>query len=598
MSQGLSAATGSSRANVIEAASVAESRSTCEECGYDLRGLSADRPCPECGHASDGNGTTAAGRTTRVAAGTVWTVSVAAGLSLLLLLTLDGVATVLVQPFDEAVGGTLPSLNLPGPKLWAVPLLQRPIGNTPELPGVTGTRTAMLSLLAVWLITARPPRDDTGGRDPQALRLAARWGCLVAFGMAFGVLLARQGLWPSELPPYRVLLVCGAELPGAVLLYLYLRQLASRLPGAERRRAFDHLAWAAPGVVAAGGLLVVIAWLMPDGKALAAPSANLPLSIGYGTLALCAGVASSAAVASLAGSFGLLAFPNLWRTTLGTGRWIRAVGGGMAASSDAAHRRLAAAAMVAGLVLLPVVMVIGLDRVGWYTARRGVAGNLPFYNYPGPKLWAAAAVPELGQRDWWNSIAARAVLTALNLAAFWLVTVDPGRDTPIAPARGEGALRRLTRWLPVLAVGAALGCASMASEPSRYYDRVELQNRTKFFAAVTVACELPATVLLYAYLGLLARRLGRGELAGRFAVLAVLVVMLVGVGLSALVLSRRLQGAHTDGLADAVIQARHSPALLAAAGAYGAMALAVATWAVVSMLSLARTIFARRMVSP
>ena len=51
-----------------------------------------------------------------------------------------------------------------------------------------------------------------------------------------------------------------------------------------------------------------------------------------------------------------------------------------------------AGAVAVGLVLLPAVMIFGIDHVGWFTSRAGLGGNLPFYNYPGPKLWAAAAV--------------------------------------------------------------------------------------------------------------------------------------------------------------------------------------------------------------
>ena len=98
---------------------------SCEECGYDLRASEPGRPCPECGRVPDS-------RATLVPAGAVWTVAVTAGLALLLLITLYGVTSVLVQRSDSAIGGMLPVLNLPGPKLWAMPLLQRPIGNAPN----------------------------------------------------------------------------------------------------------------------------------------------------------------------------------------------------------------------------------------------------------------------------------------------------------------------------------------------------------------------------------------------------------------------------------------------------------------------------------
>ena len=330
-----------------------------------------------------------------------------------------------------------------------------------------GTRTAILSVLAVWLITTRPPASSDapigsggggGGFSGEPLRLATRWGTLVVFGASFGVLLSRQGLWPEGLPPYRVMLVCTAELPATALLYLYFRDLSSRLPGRERRRAFDHLAWAVPAVVAAGGVMLVLDWLAPDETRLSATTFTLPFAAAYGTAAVCAGVAATGAVGWLAGAFALRAFPATSRALLGTRRWLRSLRAGGLASAEA-QRRTRAGAIAAGLVLLPVVMVIGIDKLGWLTARRGIGGNLPFYNFPGPKLWAAAAVPELASGDYWGPIVSRASLTVLNLLAFWLITVDPSAGPRSDESRATRLLRRTVRWLPVVVVGACLGFA-------------------------------------------------------------------------------------------------------------------------------------------
>lgn len=534
----------------------------CPECGYSRRGLPAGAGCPECGHVPHA-------QAIEIPATTAWRVMVCVGLWLLLALTLDAVASVLVQRDWGQVLGTLPSLNVAGPKLWAVPLLQRPVGNTPQTPGIVGTRTAMLSLLAIWLITARRPTEREQG--PDLLRIGTRWVSVALFGAAFGALVSQQGLWPNQLPPYRLILVAGVELPATVLLYLYFRRLCESVPGRERRQAFDWLVWMVPVSLAVSIIGLGIEWIFSQGG----PVVHQPslwraaTALVLGTMSMVVGVAATAAVGSLGAAIFLLAFPNAWRLLTGmryhTGRLLRSAG---KAVTSLGNERLRTACAAAGLVLLMVVMLIGIDTVGWFTARKGLAGNLPFYNYAGPKVWAATAVPELTDRYWWDSIVSRTMLVALNLVALWLITAMP------LPSRRGRQLGRALRWLPVALLGAALGCASML-RTDEFGPTLAGPWRSEVFAAVTLVCELPPTLLLYLYLSRLCVARQWPELARRFIMLAVIVTALTVTAMLTFVLSRPL------------LEWRTSPLAVTFGGLYGAVMLVIAVWAVSLMLTLA-----------
>jgi hypothetical protein len=509
--------------------------------------------------------------------------SIAAGLILLLLVTVDATSSVLVQPFTDDVAGTLPALNVPGPKLWAVPLLQRPIGRRPELPGMVGTRCALLSLLAVWLLTARPRQADdasggTGGASGSSdwLRPAARWTSAILFGVAFGTMLAAQGLWPSELPAYRLGLVGGVELPAAALLYAQLRALAARVPGRERRALLDLLRWLVPSVVAAGALLIASTWFRDNGTPLFRGSNRFAVSVAYGVAAVTCGVVATAAVGSLAVAYCAAAFPDAWRVASGTRRLARASWRWFS-SADALRLRFGCVA--AGLALLVLVAVLGNDRVLWYTARDTPTANLPFFNFPGPKLFASAALPEMGRETVWEAICSQTVLVVLNLAAFWLITVRLDRREGVV-------LRALVRWLPVLSVGVAMGCgaawqaAESARRASPLFSGV---RRTAVFVVVTVLLELPSTFLLYAYLARLAALYAGGRSLHRQLRLAALAVpAVVLASLAVFTVSRGYR------------DPRAAPAMLAAAGAFGAVAVGGALWTASLALTLAGGLVRRR----
>ncbi len=524
----------------------------CDECGYSLRGLTRDQTCPECGH-SPIAGTIARSTTSPH---TAWARSVSLGLMLLLLVTLNAVSSVLVQPFSEHFGGTAPSLNLPAPKLWAMPLLQRPIGKSPEEPGVVGTRTAMLSLLAIWLITA-PCTSPRVGRD-QLLRLMTRWSSVSLFGLAFGTMMASQGLWPEDLPPFRLMLVAAVELPATTLLYLYLRKLSYDVPGRERRDAFDRIVWLAPLVILAGAIILGAQWWQSSGRDRdLANEVSLSLTALYGAIAMTSGVAASAVTCSLALAILPLGFPS-------TSRVLRVAAiiasRGRAQLGAISPGRIRSLAIASGLALLLVAMLCGNDQVIWMYVRDGLGGNLPFFNYPGPKLWAAATLAD-GNAVFWHPLVSRVTLLMIELAAVWLITIP--RDRSLA--------RPLVRWLTTFMVGATLAAVPIGRHLLHLDASV---HRTQVFESLTFLFELPTSVLLYVLLARIAADSGRAELARRFRMVAGLMVIMVVVALVMCATSTRYY------------EVRRSLVVIALCAIYGAATLSVAAWATAGVIGL------------
>ena len=233
-----------------------------------------------------------------------------------------------------------------------------------------------------------------------------------------------------------------------------------------------------------------------------------------------------------------------------------------------------------GLLLLVLAAVAGNERLFWYSNRAGLGGNLPFFNFPGPKLWVAGSVPELGTYYYYRSsgMLSRAALLALNLAAVWLVTLRPAEEG----GRSARVLRPLTRWAAIAALGGAHGVAAGWAASTR---QLADEYRSELFAALTVLCEMPATLLIYVYLAALAHGwLKRPRLRTQLASVGVLGPLLVGASFTAFVLARE----HYP--------RRLSPPVLAASAAYGVVMFALAVWASVLLLSLAAALVRDRVL--
>jgi hypothetical protein len=530
---------------------------------------------------------------------------VLAGVVLLLLCSLPAIGVVLYQPFRGGIGGTLPALNFPGPKLWAMPLLQRAIGNGPAEEGVYGTRVAMVSLLALWLITIAPRDPDL---DPApTLRKFTRWVGTVTFGLGAGLLLASGGIWPGERFPYWMVLGGGIELPSAALLYAYLALLAKRLvPTKSLHATFGWLVWVVPLLIAGSVMLFVLDADRNEVFRLYRSSARFTkiqhavLSGALGVLLLTAGVVATAAVSRLAAGLFAIAFPRSKRVWAAAGMAVRGTARALRGLDPARAR---AATVAGGIVLWIVASLACVDATGNLAHRKGFGGNLPFFNYLGPKATVVPIETGFGGRwtTWYALPGVHAVL--LNLLAIALVTtplIDPrGRNgaTAVNAVNAVNAAKRsvwmtrlamVARWWPVVAVGGAFGACQgwrFGEEGNSYsYYSTLSASSSEMAAAGILLCELPVTVMLYVLLSGTAAELGLSRVARTLRWCASIAATLMAAALASFVVSRWL------------LPMRQSYPALFAGGLYGAVSAGTALAATLSLLAVAATLLRDRVL--
>jgi hypothetical protein len=217
-------------------------------------------------------------------------------------------------------------------------------------------------------------------------------------------------------------------------------------------------------------------------------------------------------------------------------------------------------------------MIVGNDQILWMTTRRGLGGNLPFLNFPGPKVWAGAMLASGNGNPYsWDPFVENSTFLMLHLLSLWLITI------PLKPA-GRDRLRTFARWVPIVCLGAGTGVV-LAFERLLGIDETV---RSETFAVVTVLIEVPSTILFYGFLGRLADELDRPKLARGFRYVGAVAAGLVVSSLALFVLSREL------------MPFRRTPVVLAMCGVYGAASLAAAAWATGGILRVVGELVAPR----
>ncbi len=505
----------------------------CDVCGYPREGLPVDALCPECGEVAPAfaSGSRVPDRTVGQLA---WIRIVAVGLWMLLISSVGALQVALITPAYQYSVGTI---NFPGPKVHASSMVQRNIGGQPGPWGVSGILWAMGSVVGVWLITERRAMDGSL-ENGFSLRAATRYTAVITGGGALGLLLSQPDVYIApgstvSLSVYLIVVVF-CELPANILLYLYLDRLAKRFE--ERRSAptFNACQWLVPIVIVGGAILLLTAHAAsnpPGGVWRAA-------AVLYGCVALAAGVAATAAVGRLALVAAAAGIQGSVRETLASApRLIR-----QASASIDAHRTQCC--VIVGLVLLLWSTSSGFDLAFRQSSRNGLAGNVPFLNFPGPKVVstraAAALHTEHGDVDGlpsylWPLMSQLLAPVFMNLLGVWLVTA---KDTPAnnnTPARPRLRWRGPARWAATVAVAGPIGFVM-----SRTWNDAVSASRTN--ALVIVLFEAPATCLLYLHLAQLGSEGTRKNLK-RFAWIAPVVMC---VPLTAFALSASLRHWHSS----------------------------------------------------
>ncbi|MGB7159767.1 MAG: hypothetical protein WBD40_17000 [Tepidisphaeraceae bacterium] len=144
------------------------------------------------------------------------------------------------------VGLPLASLNFPGPKAWAIPLITK-YGSSQITAVYPICALVLLNGFAIWLLTTPPPGSEkTRGTLP--LRRVLRFYLPIGLAICWTISDASVAWVSVSYLSQPLVAHLTVELPCTAMLYLHLSGLAQRIGRGDLAKSLRHIMWAALAV--------------------------------------------------------------------------------------------------------------------------------------------------------------------------------------------------------------------------------------------------------------------------------------------------------------------------------------------------------------
>ncbi len=365
---------------------------------------------------------------------------------------------------------------------------------------------------------------------------------------------------------YFLTLVLMVELPATTLLYWHLRSLAEPDPTAK-----------------AG--LTLCAVTVPVLMAMAVPMLLLDLQqwrdLPAVTQFLLAGGYGAAAMTCTLVSFGCLARLSVVygrRAVIDVSPLVECMTAGLRWLIDAVRAHAVTLALFLGCAVWLYATWQSLGSLAWMPRRASVLGDLPFFNFLGPKVLGdyIARFSYVSGGSYRTSSVVRntpLLLMTLDLLAIWLMT------TTSAPGVWPRRLATMVRWYPTLLVGAFMAIG-LAIGPLTNDANAVLSRQSKFMLLLIASIELPTTLLLYLHLAFLADHAKQRKVAHGLLLSGAAAALLMAASLSVALL--------TDVSKRVWLEWQDTPTWFVAAAVLGAAVMTTsfyATWQVLRLMA-------------